>query len=255
MSDKIRSTALALGVLSPGRERTLEQQLSQATLNPLVHPTRRKSERKIMKNFRNLRRVVQSLVTTGLAGVFLAACSSVSAPEDSVSVGDSGEPRVYLVDGVEYAAAEMEAFASGHGILYYAVTPEAFALGQAYVFTKEADYLSFKANYKADSEQGLTAQGRCVWDFGTDTDTRTTLYKNTGYGGDSLRLNKGSWYDRDELGSFDQAVSSVKGACSVWTDLYDNGDFTGTLWSTFGDNYRSLPSWMNNDASSVVVGN
>jgi hypothetical protein len=255
MSDKFRSTALALGILSPGRERMMGQQLSQSTLNPLATPATGKSERTIMKSFRNARRVVQSLVITGLVGVFLAACSSVSAPEDSVSGGDSSEPQVYLVDGAEYSAAEMEAFASGHDTLYYAVTPEAFALGQAYVFTKEADYLSFKSSYKVKSSQGLTAQGRCVWDFGTDTDTRTTLYKNTGYGGDSLRLNKGSWYDRDELGSFDQAISSVKGACSVWTDLYDNGDFTGTLWSTFGDNYRSLPSWMNNDASSVVVGN
>jgi hypothetical protein len=255
MSDKIRSTALALGVLSPGRERMIETLLSQETLNPLATPTTGKSERKTMKRFRTIRNVLQSLLITGLVGVFLAACSSVSTPEDSVSVGNPSEPQVYLVDGVAYSSAEMEAFASGHENLYYAVTPEAFALGQAYVFTKEAAYLSFKANYKVESEQGLTAQGRCVWDLGTDTDTRTTLYKNTGYGGDSLRLNKGSWYDRDELGSFDQAISSVKGACSVWTDLYDNGDFTGNPWSTFGDNYRSLPSWIINDASSVVVGN
>jgi hypothetical protein len=138
--------------------------------------------------------------------------------------------------------------------LFYAVTPEAFAKGQAYVFTKEADYLNFKKTYKTSTQQGLTTQGNCVWNFGTDTDTRTTLYKNTSYGGDLLRLNKGSSYDRADLGSFDQAISSVKGACGVWTDLYDNGDFSGSAWSTFGDNYRNLPSWINNDASSVKVG-
>ena len=97
MSDKTRSTALALGVLSPGRERMMEQQLSQETSNPLATPATGKSERKIMKQFRNARRVVQRLVITGLVGVFLAACSSVSAPEDSVSVGDSSEPQIYLV--------------------------------------------------------------------------------------------------------------------------------------------------------------
>lgn len=249
MSDKTRTTCLALGVLSPGRERMMENQLRQEILHPLTTPTMGKSERKVMKNLRNVRRVIKSLVMMGLVGVFLAACSSVSTPEN-IGVGDSSEPQVYLVDGVAHSAAEMAELASQNTELYYAVTPEAFAKGQAYVFTKEADYLAFRRQY-TPSKEGLSAQTSC-W---TDLDTKTSLYKNTSYGGSVLKLVKGSSYDRDDLGSFDQAISSVKGACNVWTDLYDNGDFTGTNWSTFGNNYSSLPSWMNNDASSVIVGN
>jgi hypothetical protein len=248
MSDKTRTTCLALGVLSPGRERIMEKQLSQETLNPLATPTTGKSERKVMKNFRNVRRVLKSLVMMGLVGVFLAACSSVQTPEAIAT--DSSEPQVYLVDGVAHSAAEMAELASQNTELYYVVTPEAFAKGQAYVFTKEGDYLAFKQKYTPNKE-GLSAQTSC-W---TDLDTKTSLYKNTSYGGSVLKLVKGSSYDRDDLGSFDQAISSVKGACNVWTDLYDNGDFTGVPWSTFGNNYSSLPSWINNDASSVVVGN
>jgi hypothetical protein len=193
----------------------------------------------------NYKKVIGSVVLS----LVLAACSSVQTPE----LGNNshvGEPQVYLLDGVEYSTGEMEALASQNANLYYAVTPEAFVQGQAYVFTKESDYLNFKQDYTVSAEQGLTAQTSC-W---TDFDTKTSLYKNTSYGGSVLKLVKGSSYDRADLGSFDQAISSVKGACNVWTDLYDNGDFTGIPWSTFGDNYSSLPSWIANDASSVEVG-
>jgi hypothetical protein len=188
------------------------------------------------------------LIASILLSAVLAACSSVQTPEVSDSVSSS-EPQVYLVDGAAYSPSEMEAFASQHENLYYAVTPEAFAQGQAYVFTKEADYLNFKQQYTPSSE-GLSAQTSC-W---TDFDTKTSLYKNTSYGGSVLKLVKGSSYNRAQLGSFDNAISSLKGACNVWTDLYNNGDFTGIPWSTFGDNYTSLPSWIINKASSVKVG-
>lgn len=75
MSDKIRSTSLALGVLSPGRERMMENQLCQATLNPLASPTTGKSERKSMKHFRKGHSVFKSL-SIMLLGIFLAACST-----------------------------------------------------------------------------------------------------------------------------------------------------------------------------------
>jgi hypothetical protein len=241
---------LALGVISPA---IADGVTSQATQNPLTSQQGKTLRRIEMKNsYTSIGKVIKSLFMATLVAGFLAACSSTPAPQ--AVEGDSSQPQVYIVDGVAYSPSEMAAL-DGQGLtLYYVVTPEAFAQGRAYVFTKEADHLSFKKNYKTQTEQGLTAQGKCVWDLGTDTDTRTTLYKNTGYGGDLLRLNKGSSYDRAALGSFDQTISSVKGACSVWTDLYDNGDFTGSAWSTFGDNYRSLPSWINNDASSVKVG-
>jgi hypothetical protein len=235
---------LALGVLSPAKSTT-----HQATQNPLT--TSKGTQRSIMKKGQTIGNVIKRLFVTVFVVGLLAACSSAPTPE--VVEADPNQPQVYIVDGVEYSPSQMAALDS-QGVLYYAVTPEAFAKGQAYVFSKEADYLNFKKNYIGETEKNLTAQGKCVWDLGTDTDTRTSLYKNTGYGGDYLRLNKGSSYDRDDLGSFDQAISSVKGACSVWTDLYDNGDFTGSAWSTYGDNYRSLPSWINNDASSVKVG-
>jgi hypothetical protein len=206
---------------------------------------RMKMNTKIKKGFSM--KGLKALGLMALVAFFLAACSTGETPvtEDTVA-----EPQVYLVDGLAYSAKAMEELASQNTQLYYLVTPEAFAQGRAYVFTKQADYLSFKNHYKAGLEQGLTTQTSC-W---TDFDTKTSLYKNTGYGGSVLKLVKGSSYDRDDLGSFDQSISSVKGACNVWTDLYDNGDFTGTSWSTFGTNYSSLPSWMNNDASSVEVG-
>jgi hypothetical protein len=191
----------------------------------------------------------KKLIGAVILSAMLAACSSVQTPELG-DKGNVGEPHVYLVDGVAHSPSQMQKLAIRNADLYYAVTPEAFALGQAYVFTKQADYLRFKQQYKANAGQGLTAQTSC-W---TDLDTKSSLYKNTSYGSDVLKLVKGSSYDRDDLGSFDQAISSVKGACNVWTDLYDNGDFTGIAWSTFGNNYSSLPSWINNDASSVIVG-
>lgn len=191
----------------------------------------------------NLLRMVTALVAAGS----LAACSSVPRPE-SAETGLADEPQVYLVDGVVYTPSEMEELAGQNANLYYAVTPEAFAQGQAYVFTKQDDYLNFKQTYRADHE--LTAQTSCLTDF----DTKTSLYKNTNYGSSVLKLVKGSRYDKHDLGSFDQAISSVKGACNVWTELYDGWYWTGSTWSTFGNNYSSLPSWMNNDASSVTVG-
>jgi hypothetical protein len=238
------SRYLALGVLSPAKPNRVEDVTSQATLSPLVIPTMGHSERKIMNG---MKKVIKNLVITSLVAAFLAACSSVETPDLK---SNTEEPQVYLVDGVAYSPSQMQDLAIRNADLYYAVTPEAFAQGQAYVFTKQVDYLNFKSQYKTKSEQNLNSQTSC-W---TDLDTKSSLYKNTSYGGSVLKLVKGSSYDRDDLGSFDQAISSVKGACNVWTDLYDNGDFTGIPWSTFGTNYSSLPSWINNDASSVKVG-
>jgi hypothetical protein len=240
---------LALGVSSPGRERMIENLLSQATANPLAHPemgTKKRSP--LMKKVHTTTRtLVKNLFVTIFIGILLAACSGVPTPDLK---SNSEVPQVYLVDGVAHSPSQMQKLAIRNADLYYAVTPEAFAQGQAYVFTKQADYLNFKNQYKTNVDQTLSAQTSC-W---TDLDTKSSLYKNTSYSGSVLKLVKGSSYDRDDLGSFDQAISSVKGACNVWTDLYDNGDFTGIPWSTFGTNYSSLPSWINNDASSVKVG-
>lgn len=184
-----------------------------------------------------------------VVGFFLAACSSVSAPQ-SRDVGGGNEPDVYLVDSAVYTPGEMKELASRNTQLFYVATPEAFEQGQVHVFTEKDDYLNFRRQYTANTEESLTPQTSC-W---TDLDTKSSLYKNTNYGSSVLKLIKGSRYDKHDLGSFDQAISSVKGACNVWTDLYDGWHFTGTSWSTFGSNYSGLPSWINNDASSVVVG-
>ena len=238
---------LALGVLSPAKANKVED-VSQATQNPLITLNGNTPRRNGMKHT-SIGKVIKSLFVTALVAGFLAACSSSPTPDLSGKTNNE-EPQVYLVDGVAHSPSQMQNLAIRNADLYYAVTPEAFAKGQAYVFTNQADYLNFKSQYKTKSEQNLNAQTSC-W---TDFDTKSSLYKNTSYGGSVLKLVKGSSYDRDDLGSFDQAISSVKGACNVWTDLYDNGDFTGVPWSTFGNNYSSLPSWINNDASSVKVG-
>jgi hypothetical protein len=84
MSDKIRSTFLALGVLSPGRERMTETLLRQAS--PPVPSTTGTFERKTMKPVvskrqRGLVTRLKSLGMVLLLGIFLAACST-ETPED-----------------------------------------------------------------------------------------------------------------------------------------------------------------------------
>lgn len=178
----------------------------------------------------------------------LAACSG--GPQSGRDADPVDEPQTYLVDGVAFTPEKMEAFANQNATLFYVATPEAFSSGRVHVFTDQEAYASFKKQYAREFKQKLTPQTSC-W---TDLDKKTSLYKGSGYSGSVLKLIKGSSYTSAALGSFNQTISSVKGACSVWTDLYDGSNFTGTTWSTFGNNFSGLPSWIDNDASSVKVG-
>ncbi len=180
----------------------------------------------------------------------LAACSGVSKPE-GVQAPVTTEPGAYVVDGASYTPQKMKVLASTSKTLRYVATPEAFSKGMVHVFTDKAAYAAFKAQYSLEFDRALKPQTSC-W---TDLDKKTSLYKGSGYGGSVLKLVKGSSYNSTALGSFNQSISSVKGACSVWTDLYDASNYTGTVWSTFGNNFTGLPSWIDNDASSVGVGN
>lgn len=216
--------ALGLGILTPRR------------------PDEKRSQENPVK-------ILKHLGILAASGLFLAACSSLPRPATGETTLTDG-PQVYLVDGVSHTPTQMAELAARDTNLYYAVTPEAFARREVYVFTKGTEHRRFKEQYSARAEEGLSVQTSCLTDF----DTRTSVYKGINYTGDVLKIHKGNDYDRGDLGSFDNTIRSVKGACNAWTDLYNNGNFTGIPWSTFGNNYSSLPSWIVVRASSVSVG-
>lgn len=190
----------------------------------------------------------RSMIGTLLSLGILAACSSVpSEPAQHAS----GVPQTYLLDGERYSPAAMERLAAQR-TLYYVVTPEAFAQNLVYVFGKRAAADAFKRAYQP-SEHTLSAQL---------LETKTKVYDGTNYNEDKLELNKGTVINdlraliQPDGESWNNQISSLKAADGVWTDLYDyyNLDPNHSRWSTHGDNYKNLPSWIINDASSLEVG-
>jgi hypothetical protein len=255
-STEARNICLALGALSPGRERLMEQCLSQANPNTLTLPEKENPLRshQMKKGKRMIRNSFKSLVMTSLTGLVLAACSSVEMPEAASS--NVNEPRVYLLDGANYTPAEIEKLMTQHA-LYFAVTPEMATEGLVYAFRTAKELTSFKQQYKPNNN-GLEAQF---------LNSNTTIYDGTDYKEDKLKLPKGTVIN--DLGSllqpdgesWDNQISSLKAADGVWTNLFDYLNLNanppaGTnpwQWATFGDNYKNLPDYVNNDTTSIEV--
>lgn len=199
---------------------------------------------------KDVRKTVSATLVSLIAAGALSACSGLEGAGSAEGARADG-PQHYLLEGVRYTPAEMEALAAQRP-LFFAVTPELAAEGAVQVFRSREELEGFKRRYRPTLADFTPQLFR----------SNTTVYDGTSYKEDKLELTKGTVVNdlhaltQPDGESWGNQISSIKAADGVWTDLYDfkNLDPSAGQWSTFGDNYKTLPSYMDNDASSLEVG-